>query len=88
MVETSDMTYMDLVKDYAKQFEDNMSEKVVYQMAKDNLIDKKAMRNRAIIQDYDAMVKGGKMSMADVYEDLCFKYNLSLRMIQEIVWKK
>jgi len=87
MVET-EITYMDLVKDYAKQFEDNMSEKVVYQMAKDNLIDKKAMRNRAIIEDYDKMLIGGKMSMSNIYEDLCFKYNLSLRMIQEIVWKK
>lgn len=85
---TMEVTYMDLIKEYAKQFEDNISEKVIYQMAKDNLIDKKAIRNKAIIGDYDKMLVGGKMSMTDIYDDLSFKYNLSLRMIQEIVWKK
>jgi len=83
-----EVTYMDLIQEYAKQFEDNISEKVIYQMAKDNLIDKKAVRNRAIIGDYDKMLIGGKMSMTDIYDDLSFKYNLSFRMIQEIVWKK
>ena len=83
-----EVTYIALIKEYAKQFEDNISEKVIYQMAKDNLIDKKAIRNRSINKDYDSMVISGQMSMTDIYDDLCFKYNLSFRMIHEIVTKK
>jgi len=82
-----EVTYMDLIKEYAKQFDDNISEKVIYQMAKDNLIDKKALRNRAIVKDYDKLVISG-ISMTEVYDELCFIYNLSFRMIHEIVTKK
>jgi len=78
---------MDLIKEYAKQFDDNISEKVIYQMAKHNLIDKKALRNRAIVKDYDKLVISG-ISMTEVYDELCFIYNLSFRMIHEIVTKK
>ena len=47
---------MDLLEHYTQQFKDNISIKeVVYQLAKDNLIDKREMRNRAIIKDYDDM---------------------------------
>ena len=81
--------YMDLLEHYTQQFKDNISIKeVVYQMAKDNLIDKREMRNRAIIKDYYQMLKKNNQSTREIQQTLSFKYNLSLRMIQEIVWRK
>ena len=80
---------MDLIESYTKQFKDNMSIKeVVYQLAKDNLIDKRGMRNKAILEDYDSMLKANGQSTIDIFETISFKYNLSVRMIQEIVYKK
>ena len=81
--------FMDLIESYTKQFKDNMSVKdVVYQMAKDNLIDKREMRNKAILKDYADMVKTNGQSVFDICETLSFKYNLSFSMIQEIIYKK
>lgn len=81
--------YMDLIESYTKQFEDNMSVKdVIYQMAKDNLIDKRQMRNKAILKDYDSMLRANGKTVFDIFETLSFKYNLSNRMIQEICYKK
>lgn len=81
--------YMDLIESYTKQFNDNMSVKdVIYQMAKDNLIDKRQMRNKAILKDYDSMLRANGQSTIDIIQDISFKYNLSVRMIQEIVYKK
>ncbi len=81
--------YMDLLEHYTQQFKDNISIKeVVYQMAKDNLIDKREMRNRAIIKDYDDMLIENGQTGLDIFDALSYKYNLSVRMIQEIVYKK
>ena len=83
------INFMDLIESYTKQFKDNMSIKeVVYQMAKDNLIDKRGMRNKAILKDYDSMVRANGQSVFDICETLSFKYNLSFSMIQEIIYKK
>ena len=83
------INFMDLIESYTKQFKDNMSIKeVVYQLAKDNLIDKRGMRNKAILEDYDSMLKANGQSTIDIFETISFKYNLSVRMIQEIVYKK
>ena len=88
-MELKEINYMDLLENYTQQFKDNISiREVVYQMAKDNLIDKKAIRNKAINDDYNIMVKDGKMTMTDLYDNLCFKYNLSFRRIHEIVTRK
>jgi len=83
------INFMDLIESYTKQFKDNISVKeVVYQLAKDNLIDKRGMRNKAILEDYDSMLKANGQSTIDIFETISFKYNLSVRMIQEIVYKK
>ena len=83
------INFMDLIESYTKQFKDNMSVRdVVYQLAKDNLIDKREMRNKAILEDYDSMLKANGQSTIDIFETISFKYNLSVRMIQEIVYKK
>ena len=83
------INFMDLIESYTKQFNDNISVKeVVYQMAKDNLIDKRGMRNKAILEDYDSMLKANGKSVFDIFETLSFKYNLSNSMIQEICYKK
>ena len=88
-MDLKEINYMDLLEHYTQQFKDNISIKeVVYQLAKDNLIDKKAMRNRAINDDYNTMVKEGTKTMTDIYDSLCFKYNLSFRRIHEIVTQK
>ena len=88
-VKIIEIEFMDLIESYSKQFKDNMSVKdVVYQMAKDNLIDKREMRNKAILKDYADMVKTNGQSVFDICETLSFKYNLSLSMIQEIIYKK
>lgn len=81
--------FMDLIESYTKQFKDNISVKeVVYQLAKDNLIDKRGMRNKAILKDFEMMLKENGQSMSEIQKTLSFKYNLSIRMIQEIVWRK
>ena len=81
--------FMDLIESYTKQFKDNISVKeVVYQLAKDNLIDKREMRNKAILKDFEMMLKENGQSMSEIQKTLSFKYNLSIRMIQEIVWRK
>ncbi len=88
-MDLKEINYMDLIEHYTQQFKDNISIKeVVYQMAKDNLIDKREMRNRAIIKDYYQMLKKNNQSTREIQQTLSFKYNLSLRMIQEIVWRK
>ena len=88
-MDLKEINYMDLLEHYTQQFKDNISIKeVVYQLAKDNLIDKREMRNRAIIKDYYQMLKDNNQSTGEIQKTLSFKYNLSLRMIQEIVWRK
>tara|TARA_Y100001938_G_C8085302_1_gene431578 strand:+ start:1469 stop:1753 length:285 start_codon:yes stop_codon:yes gene_type:complete len=89
LMDLKQFNYMDLLEHYTQQFKDNISIKeVVYQMAKDNLIDKREMRNRAIIKDYDDMLIENGQTGLDIFDALSYKYNLSVRMIQEIVYKK
>jgi len=88
-MDLKEINYMDLLEHYTQQFKDNISIKeVVYQMAKDNLIDKREMRNRAIIKDYDNLIKDTDNTINDIMASLSFKYDLSTRMIQEIIYKK
>ncbi len=80
---------MDMIELYTKQFKENVSIKdVVYQLVKDNLIDKREMRNRSIIRDYNELIKDSTITINEIMETLSYKYNLSTRMIQEIIYKK
>tara|TARA_R100000808_G_C2129263_1_gene138808 strand:- start:1152 stop:1415 length:264 start_codon:yes stop_codon:yes gene_type:complete len=83
------VNYMDMIELYTKQFKENVSIKdVVYQLVKDNLIDKREMRNRSIIRDYNELIKDSTITINEIMETLSYKYNLSTRMIQEIIYKK
>ena len=82
---TDNITYMELIDNYILTFKENQSIKnVVYQLVKDNLIDKKALRNKCIVKDFDIALKQNTFTMRIIYDNLCYKYNLSLRMIQDI----
>lgn len=80
------ITYTQLVANYIRSFSQDMDiEKVVYRIVKDNLIDKKALRNKAIVEDFDKMLKLNNRKVTDIKDDLAYKYNLSFAMIREII---
>jgi hypothetical protein len=80
------ITFSGIIDNYLLEFKDNMSIKdVVYKVVKDNLINKKALRNKCIVQDFDAAVKKNSRSIISIYDDLAYKYNLSYAMIRGIV---
>lgn len=83
---TDGITFNDIIENYLNEFEVNMNVKeVVYKVVKDNLINKKALRNKCIVDDFDASFKENNKSIQTMYDDLAFKYNLSLEMIKKIV---
>jgi hypothetical protein len=83
------VNYMDMIELYSKQFKENVSIKdVVYQLVKDNLIDKREMRNKAIIKEHEELLKDSSNSVNYIMNKLSYKYSLSTRMIQEIIYKK
>ena len=83
---TDNITFNEIIEKYLDEFDTNMSIKeVVYKVVKDNLINKKALRNKCILQDFDEMLKENNSTMRNIYDNLCYKYNLSLRTIQDVV---
>lgn len=83
---TDGINYMDIVENYLKQFQANMNVKdVIYKIVKDNLINKRALRNRCIVQDFDIAFKINSKSLTTIYDDLAFKYNLSCAYVREII---
>lgn len=81
-----EVTYADIINDYLDTFSANMSVKdVVYKVVKDNLINKKAIRDKCIVSDFDAALKRNNCTTLSIYDDLAFKYNLSFASIKLIV---
>ena len=86
---TDNITFNEIIENYLKEFDTNMSIKdVVYKVVKDNLINKKALRNKCILQDFDILLRHNNSTMRNIYDDLAYKYNLSLRQIQDIIVHK
>lgn len=80
------VTYTNLVEDYIEQFDNNASIKdIVFTIVKDNLINKKALRNKAIVKDFDSKFKQNNTSVITIYDDLAYKYNLSNESIRKII---
>lgn len=85
-MELVEVTYTDIIDNYLASFKENMSVKdVVYRVIKDNLIDKKALRNRCIVADFDKAYKKNGKGTYEIYDDLAFIYNISLEMVRKIV---
>ena len=83
---TDSITCNEIIENYLNEFDTNMSIKdVVYKVVKDNLINKKALRNKCIVEDFDKMLSKNNSTMRNIYDNLCYKYNLSLRTIQDVV---
>ena len=86
---TDNITFNEIIENYLNEFDTNMSIKdVVYKVVKDNLINKKALRNKCIVEDFDKMLRKNNSTMRSIYDNLCYKYNLSLRTIQDVVVHK
>lgn len=80
------ITYNEIIDSYLGEFKSNMSIKdAVYKVVKDNLIDKKALRNRCIVDDFDGAFKLNEQKIISIYDDLAFKYNLSCEAVRKIV---
>lgn len=81
-----ELTYNDIIDSYLATFAENTSVKdVVYKVVKDNLIDKKALRNRCIVADFDKAYKENGKGTLEIYDDLSFTYNISVEMVRKIV---
>ena len=88
-MELREVTYADIIDDYLATFQANMSVKdVVYKVVKDNLINKKAIRDKCIVSDFDEAIKKNNCTVRSIFDDLTFKYNLSFASINLIVYSR
>lgn len=56
-------------------------------LIKNKIIDEKRIRNFFIRQDFAEMIKQQKRSFTYIYDDLSFKYNVSVALVRAITGK-
>lgn len=85
-MELRELEYIDLVREYADEFNpDTPVAEVINKLVKDNLINKSALRNRSLLVKYDRAIKLSEDTMRKIVNDLGTIYRLSRRMIYHIV---